>query len=608
MAVHAMTSPSLRSLLPVCAAALAAGSLAPAAETPAGFVASVDVELVTVHVWVSDRQGRPVSGLAAKDFALEHDGKPVAITHFAELRRGAVAPDAAAAAPAAAPEPGAAPAAAPGYLVLYFDQLHLRPRDYGPLVDGIRKLLAADAVAPERVLVLRQDRELHLEVPIGSTREALEAGLLRVAAAHGIDESAAGDQFLANLNLAWQESTELSDSRNRGVAAMPGGERSTAGGPREAVGSTGGLGSSGMGPNACEMFVRRVQGSVEALAHERSTRTAMTVRHLHQAGAMLAGLPGMKTLVYLSDGLEPEPASPVHAAVGTLCPGQSLDFAPPEMRLDLVALTRHLNTNQVTVHAMQASGLRVADSTTAGARTLAMGTRAGQVASAFESAQRTSQRRGMALLTDETGGRLVVNQNDFGPELAEVAGDLGSYYSLGYAPPPGPAGGGAGEHRIAVELADGSLQARYRRGYREKDAEQRLRESLEGVLYLGVTANPLEVRLGAADVRPRGDKFVLPLHAFVPVERLAFLGSPEAAVAELRLQVLARNAGSQREEWKGKAFRVRRPAGLPEGTGAAADLGIELELDRGTHVVAVALRDEVARTTSLVSTTLDVGR
>src|SRR6185503_12725296 len=184
-------------------------------------------------------------------------------------------------------------------------------------------------------------------------------------------------------------------------------------------------------------------------------------------------------------------------------PGQSLELPAADMSLDFVALTRHLNANQVLIHALQASGLRVADSMTAGSKGFAVGHRAGQVGTTFDSAQRTSERRGMATLADETGGRLVVNQNSFDAELESVGRELQSYYSLAYEPPRGGAAGASGgvaastagasgsgaastagaraaaaEHRIGVTLADGALQARYRRGYAEKDADQRLRESL----------------------------------------------------------------------------------------------------------------------------------
>ena len=603
------------------AAALAVAAQAPAPPPPASsFGEAVDVELVTVQVWVSDRAGQPVTGLSAADFTVLHDGEPVAITHFAEVRAGA--PPTPAPSPAATPggDPGAAAALPaepvpmasvapvplppePALLVLYFDQLHLRARDYPALLEGAERLLASGTVPPERVMVLRQDRELHLELPLGSTRDALDVALQRIAATRLAGEVGEVEQVLAALGAAWQESEELTGGQTRMSAAAPGGERASPGSggtPRAAVGGAGGGSGMGLDSDTCDAFVSRVAPNVEAWVRERNHRTATTVHHLHQTGAILAGVPGVKTLVYLSDALETEPAAPLAAAIGAVCPGQSVEFSQLEMPQDVLALTRHLNTNQVTVHALHASGLRVAESTTAGARTFAGGSRTTRMASTYETAHRTSQRRGMGVLADETGGRLVVNRNDFEAELGRIAREMGSYYSLAYEPPRERA---PGEHRIDVKLRDPSLEARYRRGYRAKEGEERLREQLEGALYLGLTSNPLEVRLGAGEIRPQGGRFVLPLHLIVPVERLAFLEGAGGAAAELRLQVLARNAASPRAEWKQQSFRVLRPA---QG-GGAARLAVELELDAGTNVVAVALRDEGSRTVSLVSTTLQVG-
>jgi len=613
--MHRSRSCSLRvvclGVVAIAAGAAAAPQVAPTPATgqppsSAAFAERVDVELVTVDVWVSDRQGRSVSGLAAGDFQLLQDGEPVTITNFDEVRSpAATSTGAAAAAPAGpAPQPSSeldtAPSAEPaGHLVLYFDQLHLRPRDYPALVDGVKRLLASQAVPPERVLVLRQDRNLRVEVPFGATPAELDAGLGRIAATRVVGDNGDVDQVLASLSTAWQESEQLAGARTRLEAAAPGGERAQPGGPRAALGGSNGGG--GLGPDACELFVDRIESTVNAWTRERADRTATTLRHLYQTGAILAGLPGVKSLVYLSDALETEPATPLVAAANAVCPGRNLDFTPPQMPRELLALTRHLNTNQVTVYALQASGLRVGDSATAGSRTFAAGAAAARVGGAFDSAQRTSERHGMGVLADETGGRLTVDQNDLGGELMRIAGEMGSYYSLGYRP---PAGGGAGEHRVEVKLADRALQARYRRGWREKDGEQRLREQLEGVLYLGLAANPLAVRLGAGEARPGGGHRVLPLHAFVPVDRLLFVGPEDAPAAEVRLQVVARNAANPREESQSRTFRVRRPP----GAGGAADLAVELQLDPGTNVIAVALRDEASRLISLVSTTVEIGR
>ena len=83
------------------------------------FAAGVDVEVVNVDVVVSDRQGRPVTGLGPEDFELRVDGESVAVRYFA------------------APAPAEArPRERPLYLAIYLDRAFLRPGDAGDLVPG----------------------------------------------------------------------------------------------------------------------------------------------------------------------------------------------------------------------------------------------------------------------------------------------------------------------------------------------------------------------------------------------------------------------------------------------------------------------------------------
>ncbi|HYN22953.1 MAG TPA: hypothetical protein VE078_18480, partial [Thermoanaerobaculia bacterium] len=59
---------------------------ATAAQTPAApdeqtFFESIDVNVVNVEVYVTDRQGQRVQGLAKDQFEILEDGKPVEITN-----------------------------------------------------------------------------------------------------------------------------------------------------------------------------------------------------------------------------------------------------------------------------------------------------------------------------------------------------------------------------------------------------------------------------------------------------------------------------------------------------------------------------------------------
>ncbi|MCP4202610.1 MAG: hypothetical protein GY769_11825, partial [bacterium] len=77
----------------VLMAALAVTATAqPAPPDPAPFGESVDVQLINVEVWVTDRQGNAVTGLGLDDFEVREDGEPVGVTNFAEVRPRAPAP------------------------------------------------------------------------------------------------------------------------------------------------------------------------------------------------------------------------------------------------------------------------------------------------------------------------------------------------------------------------------------------------------------------------------------------------------------------------------------------------------------------------------------
>jgi hypothetical protein len=78
----------------VVAIAVGAASPAPCQTAPAAtpgpvgglsFLDEVEVTVVNVDVFVRDRAGRPVGGLAASDFRVTQDGLEMPLSNFAEL-------------------------------------------------------------------------------------------------------------------------------------------------------------------------------------------------------------------------------------------------------------------------------------------------------------------------------------------------------------------------------------------------------------------------------------------------------------------------------------------------------------------------------------------
>lgn len=594
------------------AAALAAAQDQGREPAAAGFGERIEVELVGVEVWVAGPDGRPVHGLTAEDFTVRHDGKPVEVTHFSEVRAGAVVAGPPGSGDAGDAAGGAAEpvAAEPGHLVLYFDQLRLDPGGYRGVIDGVRRALADRALPAERILVLRQDEGLHLEAPFGSSAGEIEAALERVAGGShaGLAAAAELQQAQDAILAAWEQSEALSGAAATGLSAAPpgGGGGDAAGGtgfgsgPRAAVGGSAGSGGSIL-PSACDIFHQRAQPIVDAWIRDRGARVAITLANLGGTAGFLAGLPGVKTLLYVSDGLDAEPGAALAGYVSDFCPTRTREHELRSMAealsREFEALAARFNAYRVTIDAIQGSGLRGAGTGQASER----GTSAPPGSRMrFESRQRQGDRSGMSLLAGETGGRAVFNQNDVTDELAAIGRDLGDYYSLAYPPPAGSAGAVA---RIEVALRDRSLTARWRHGYRAPDPDERLADRLAGALHLGITSNPHQVRLGMG--QQAGDGAPLRLYAMVPVERLVFVPAEDGEVAQLELRASVLSPQARAPEQVERRFRLRKPPGAAD---ERVSLPLDLSLSPGTHRVAVALRDLASGEESVVTTSLEVGR
>ncbi len=491
-------------------------------------------------------------------------------------------------------------------MVVYFDQTRLRPTNYKPVTDALRSLLASGTIAPERVLVLRQRQALTVEQPFGSSREELEAAFARIESSPPATLDIDTETRLAvdAIRDTWDQSRDSLGSAQRSIASIPTATPGDAGGgssPRDAVGGFG----TDTGPDACGSFVSQIQPILTSWTRARTQAIDVTLANLSDTASFLAGIPGVKILLYLSDGLETHPGTDLATYASGLCPAGSADLLTgvrgASMNDRFLDFTRHANSNRVTIHALQASGLRGSQSGDATSRRQAGGGAAPRAVRAFESSRRSVLREGLGLLAGETGGRTIFNRNEFGTELERIGRDAAHYYSLAY-PPPAGAGDGGTEHRIEVTVRRDAATARYRRGYLEKDPKQWLGERVEGALNLGITENPLGVRLAAASARqgPGGDVRV-PLHVVIPAARLAFLPSGSGHVARVTIKVMARSLTSNTLSVWDKEFSIK---GTP-GSSGWADLTIDLDLAAGTYVTAVGVRDAATREASFLATALE---
>src|SRR6185436_14388810 len=131
-------------------AALPAAAQKPAAQEPQSaqegetFFESIDVQVVNLEVFVTDRKGQRVTGLTRDDFEVLEDGKPIELSNFfavsAEQREVPPSEPAPEAAPAEAKEAaGEIPAEQRLHLAIVVDDLTLIPQNRNRLLQAVER-------------------------------------------------------------------------------------------------------------------------------------------------------------------------------------------------------------------------------------------------------------------------------------------------------------------------------------------------------------------------------------------------------------------------------------------------------------------------------------
>jgi len=548
-----------RWLLPVAATVLSpAGAAVLPAQPTESFIDTVDVQVVEVDVVVTDRNGRPVKGLTREDFELSVDGQPVEITNFfeSEVFQEPAEPDAQPDAPAAT---GIAEEPTSLTVVLYMDDANLFPPYRSRLMKRLKK--AAEPLRSLNANFMLARFVNRLEVVVPPTRD-LDAILEAVAKRpKGLARAVRNQRMRGNTLEELSQNNR--DCQNGG----------------------------------------QLLALADAHAAQQANQASIAIDGLADLTSTLAGLPGKKAIVYMSDGLPQQPGlSAFDYIAQDLCPNDprivseaySTARQHDETRR-FQRITAHANANRVTQFTLDAAGIRTGLSQSMSFE----GTRP-----SFQNdrVHWTNVQGGLHQLASETGGKALLNSNDLADLLDDVAEQLASSYSLGFAPDERRSGE---VRRLKIELAPHAAQRRsvdYRRSYRDKTQDELLAERLISAAYLGNISNPLRMTVGLGGTTPREKKVHrLPVSIVVPEETVLMVPGSSGQTGMLRLLLLAVD-----EDKRGRT-PVRQmtvpvgPAGDVQATDGAYRFEVSVSLPQGDYRVVVGVRDEATGELSLVT-------
>lgn len=534
---------------------------------PAGIFDAIQVNLVNVEVFVTDKKGDPVTGLSRDDFEIYEDGKPVAITNFYAVEGGESKTQASVAsqAPVPSPKPTVAPGIeekAPGptdqrlHLVIYIDNFNIRPFNRNRVFRHLRSFLDQQLDSEDRVMLVSYDRSLNVRRLFTSDPQLIARALSELETLSGHGVHADSDRF--DLIRAVEEAKELGE----------------------------------------------VEWRVRQYAQSLYNDLSFSIDAVREILETLGGLPGRKAFLYVSDGLPMQPAEDLYYALHQKFQDTTLLTASREQNATrrFQELGSRASSNRVTFYAIDAGGLRPPLSSSIDQQT----SKLPGLYNLIDSVHVSNIQQPLLLMADYTGGKVIYNTNNFGPGLKRIGSDFGTYYSLGYT----PAHSGTGRwYAIKVKAKRKGLRVRHRAGYRDKPVKSRMEDGMRSNLMYGLTQNPLNVRLRVGDSQRMDEgEYDVPIAVWIPLDQIVLVPRDEAH--EGRVDLFFGALDDQGDFSSVHEFKL--PIRIPKGEMEAAKKAGWIHKDRlrmrsGGHRLAVGVWDALGATASFVSKSFVVG-
>jgi len=545
------------------------GSTTPDAVGGLPFAGEVDVTVVNVNVYVTDKQGFAVTDLTADDFILTQDGTVKPITNFDlftdEIYRSFYSDNGP---PTALPTPTPIPGTEtlskesfrPVYVVLYFDNENSRAVDRNRLVTQLRGFVRENLRPPVQMMVIAYQKSYDvLQTFTDDQRDINDA--------------------LREIKMMSGGRTELDNARKDILRLFSESQR----GSQQDVGS-----------------MSRAHGQVVGFAEQEANDLQFTLGALRDTLTMLSGLPGKKVIVYVSNGLPMIAGLDLFYAFANTYHESSVitESARYNMSRQFTSLVSNANAQDISFCTFGVGGLE--NPTIASAE---LGSNQDAMSASLGMQNYLDSLRFMA---DNTGGISVVNTNDFTSGLDKVAQDFFTYYSLGYSLQQS---GLDKVHKIEVDLPNHpEYRLRYRRRFVEKSLESRIQDKVVTGLMFPLDDNPMELKVEVGSQGPAGEtRWMVPFQLSFPLRTVALLPVGDEYVGNVTMFLAARSTDGDRSDVVRQSHEIRvKASDYDEAQLDRFTITANLLMEEGTHNVAVGLLDPVTRNASFTTTKVTI--
>ena len=511
--------------------------------------ASIEVSIVNVDVFVTDKQGQRVRGLTRDDFEIYENGKQQPITNFAEYAEEAPATSTPAMTTTApAPTATAAPPQ-PRTIIFFFDRFYLPNFRNDPLFASLKKMMH-DSVRPgDRAMVVTWNRGVLLTLQdfTDSTKKldkALEA--VHQLSSKPYTKATAETKFMVDFVQGMDDTATAS-------------------------------GVSTIGDSLADM-------ELEATAEREKYDLSHKIRTISALMRSIAGAEGKKILVLATHRLSRD-AGAEHYYAANRPPDKPAIPSEHEIALDMRPQIKQMedvaNANGVTIYPIFPEGLESTLSEDAGPSFADYHVLANETPILTE-------------VAEETGGLAAWGNADVAKLMPRVAEDLDSYYSLAYKVQNS---GADKERKIVVKLKRPGLVVRSRREFMEKSDTTRMEDRVIAALFrIPPSAGTIPLNVALGQRKPHGKQYTLPVTVHIPISALVALpqGNQYAGAFSVYFAWGGIVGGISDTRHETKSFRI--PASeIEKARSGHLTYEVELNADNRTDRVALGVVDDVSR-------------
>jgi VWFA-related protein len=464
---------------------LSPASITTAQQKPMRTGETIDVSIVNVEVFVTDKKGNRVHGLRPDDFQISENGKQQPISNFAEYRGNdahvevRVEPGKG----AQTEPPVEAPPREKRTLLVFFERSHLPAYAVDPIIASLKQAVHTIVGPDDVVSFVAWDRDVTAHVDFTSDITKVDRALDRVATeATGVNLDSASQR---------RHESEAIERMNARAAAMAGGGMRA---PR--------MGSSDMNAS---MEMELVLAYSEMKKRVSAINSALT---------SLAGVDGKKILILATRNLGEVAGADVLYSLGyTQIPWELKQRFGTTQLTDKIA--ENANASGVTIYPIYPRGMEVTN------------VDAGSDNPPPVSADILTYQNEVFSLREvarKTGGLTAAGFQEIAKLMPRVSDDLSDYYSLAYR----ATGVGADRPRnVVVKTRNRELVVRARQQVVQKSDDRLMRERLISTLFYENQSSPIAI-VAQTQARQRGTVHV---EVRVPIGALTVLPQAQGRYA-----------------------------------------------------------------------------